>query len=125
MKEINMLVETMKPDFKFSNEVGQLVQLVHEGWKQVNVIHSKKESIRGGHFHKENREAFYIISGRLQLELSCNNVKEEYEFGPEDMFIISPFQLHSFRFLEDTVMVSMYNLGVELENGNKDIYTEA
>jgi dTDP-4-dehydrorhamnose 3,5-epimerase-like enzyme len=119
-----MLVEIVKPDFKFSNDVGQLTQLVHEGWNQINVIHSKKDGIRGGHFHKQNREAFYIISGKLQLELSCGNVIEEYEFGQEDMFVISPFQLHSFKFLEDTVMVSMYDLGVELKDGNKDIYTE-
>lgn len=118
-----MLVNIVKPDFQFTNDNGSLVQLVHEGWKQFNVIFSKKDSFRGGHFHKINHEAFYIISGKLSLELNSKNEKETNIFGVGDMFVISPYQLHSFMFMEDTVMVSMYNLGVELDDGSKDIYT--
>ena len=36
-----MLVKIMKPDFEFGNENGSLVQLVRDGWKQVNVLYSK------------------------------------------------------------------------------------
>ena len=32
--------------------------------------------------------------------------------------------MHSFNFLEDTVLVSMYSYGVELEDGTKDIFSE-
>jgi quercetin dioxygenase-like cupin family protein len=119
-----MLVKKVKPDFEFSNENGYLIQLVHEGWNQVNVINSKKESIRGGHFHKINHEAFYIISGKMNLTLTYGDTQEDHLFQTGDMFIISPYQLHSFNFLEDTLMVSMYDIGVELEDGTKDIYTE-
>ena len=36
--------------------------------------------------------------------------------------MITPFIKHRFNFLEDTLMVSMYDKGVELEDGGKDIY---
>ena len=36
--------------------------------------------------------------------------------------MITPFLKHIFIFLEDTIMVSMYDKGVELEDGGKDIY---
>ena len=40
------------------------------------------------------------------------------------MFLVSPFQKHTFVFEEDTVMVSMYDMCVEKEDGSKDIYKE-
>lgn len=107
-------------DFSHVDERGTLVQLVHNGWKQFNVITSKKGTVRGGHYHKLNREAFYIISGALEIQVN----QECAKFGPGDFFSIEPFDMHSFYFLEDTVLVSMYSQGVEMADGTKDIYTK-
>lgn len=119
-----MLVKILKPDFEFSNENGSLVQLVHTGWNQVNVLDSKKGSNRGGHYHKENEEAFYIVSGEINLILDNGKEEEKTNFKAGDMFLIEPFLMHTFEFVEDTLMVSMYNQGVEHEDGSKDIYSE-
>lgn len=119
-----MLVEPMKPDFIYENEKGKLTQLVREGFRQVNVITSGAGSFRGGHYHKYNKEAFYIITGKLRLVVHKGNLAEEKIFGKEDMFLIPPYCIHDFYYLEDTVLVSMYDKGVELEHGEKDIYTE-
>lgn len=117
-----MLVEIMQPNFEFENEKGKLTQLVRSGWKQVNVITSKAGSFRGGHYHKLNKEAFYIISGKLRLTLRRDGRTEELVFGKGEMFAISPYCSHDFDYIEDTVLVSMYDQGVELEDGEKDIY---
>lgn len=119
-----MLAEILKPDFVFSNENGSLTQLVHEGWRQVNVLESKKGSSRGGHYHKENEEAFYVIKGRLQLNLDDRTLTETRTFQTGDMFLIRPYIMHTFEFLEDTCMVSVYDQGVEHADGTKDIYSE-
>ena len=116
-----MLVKILKPDFTHADERGRLVQLVHNGWNQVNVIHSKKNSERGGHYHEFNTEAFYVISGSLKLLLNSGDVFEETTFKTGDMFLIGPKIKHSFTFIEDTCLISMYDLGVELNNGTKDI----
>ena len=117
-----MLVERMKPNFEFKNSEGSLIQLVREGWKQIKVLYSKKDSKRGGHYHKICNEAFYIVSGKIKLFLEKGDEKEEENFKEGEMFMITPYIKHTFVFLEDTVMVSMYDKGVELENGEKDIY---
>ena len=39
------------------------------------------------------------------------------------MFEIEPYTIHSFEFIEPTMLVSMYSMGVELADGKKDIYT--
>ena len=114
----------LTPDFVLENEKGLFVQLVHGGWNQVNVLKSPGGSRRGGHYHKINREAFFVISGRLRLVLEQEDGRSEEEFGENDFFLVRPYQRHSFEFLEDTVMVSLYDLGVEREDGSKDIFND-
>lgn len=120
-----MLIEFIKPDFEFSDDRGSLKQLVHTGWKQVNYITSVAGAFRGNHYHKENTEAFFVINGRFRLiaETLDKSQTEEYEMKSGDFFIIKPNINHSFDYLEDTSLISFYNLGVEKADGTKDIYT--
>lgn len=106
-------------DFQFSDERGTLVQLIHNGYHQINVITSKKGVIRGNHYHKLNNEAFFIVSGALEITVG-DTVRTFRQGG---FFGIDALDMHSFYFLEDTVLVSMYTQGVELPDGTKDIYT--
>ena len=119
-----MLIEFLKTDFEFDNENGKLVQIVHHDWNQVNIIYSKAGGVRGGHYHKYNEEAFYIYSGTFKLIVWKDEEKEEYEMKAGDFFKVNPFVFHTFEYHEDTVLVSLYSSGVELDNGEKDIWTE-
>lgn len=114
------MLYTKKTDFEFSDDRGTLIQLIHEGYQQINVITSKQGVVRGCHYHKENDEAFYIISGSLEVDVNG----DKFTFHEGDFFGIEANDMHSFYFLEDTVLVSMYSKGVEKENGEKDIFTE-
>lgn len=124
------MLNILKPDFIYGDERGLLIQLVREGYKQVNVIESVSGAERGNHYHKLNREVFFIIRGHVILDLediseTQNNQAKRcktYEFMKGDMFEISPYVNHRFTFLENTILVSMYDKGVELNDGKKDIY---
>lgn len=115
------MLSRKKVDFQFMDDRGTLVQLIHDGYKQINVIISKKNTFRGGHYHKENKEAFYIVSGLLDVVV--NGTKSTFAAG--DFFEIEENDVHSFYFLEETTLVSMYSSGVEKADGQKDIYTES
>ena len=119
-----MLIEILKPNYVFVDERGSLTQLVREGFSQYNIIFSHKGVLRGNHYHKVNREAFYVITGELKLSVSRGGVKEEYVFRAGDMFLLPPYVMHSFYYTEDTWLASMYDLGVERPYGTKDIFTE-
>ena len=56
-----MLINYIKPDFVHQDERGGLYQLVSKGFNQVNYIYSKADMVRGGHFHKINKEIFVFI----------------------------------------------------------------
>ncbi|MBQ6534069.1 MAG: cupin domain-containing protein [Opitutales bacterium] len=118
-----MLIEFIKPDFEFSDARGSLAQLVHGGWNQVNYITSVAGAFRGDHYHAENREAFFVISGAFDLRLKRNKTGEEerYKIKAGDFFAINPGITHSFDYTADTSLISFYDKGVELPNGEKDI----
>ncbi len=118
------MITILKPDFVFEDERGRLTQLVREGFSQFNIVCSKKGVLRGEHYHKENREAFYVISGSFRLVVKERGVKEEYVFRAGDMFLVPPNVVHSFYYLEDSVVAGLYDIGVEKADGSKDIYTE-
>lgn len=117
-----MLYKLRRPDFVHEDARGTLNQLVHEGFRQFNVISSKKGTLRGGHYHMLNTEAFYILFGDGEVRFTNGNDTDVYHFGPGSFFEIPAFVSHSFQFLEDTVLVSMYSSGVENSDGSKDIY---
>lgn len=117
-----MLIRTMEPDFVFQNHCGQLTQLVRDGWKQVNVITSVAGCTRGGHYHKFNHEAFYVVQGSFLLEVCKDGVRESYEFSAGDMFEIPPYVAHTFTYRAETILVGMYDRGVELSETEKDIW---
>ena len=119
-----MLIQFLKPDFEFSDARGSLTQLVHNDWKQVNYITSVAGAYRGGHFHKRNTEAFYVISGafRLLVESSDGKEREEYTMKAGDFFVIPPMVTHSFTFTDNTQLISFYNQGVENADGSKDVW---
>ena len=120
-----MMVKIIKPDFVFEDDRGSLVQLIHEGYRQIIVVTSRAGVERGNHFHRLNREGFYVVDGAFLLEVSFEGKSESYEFKKGDMFIIEPFVMHRFVYRDDTTLVAFYDKGVELPDGTKDIIAEA
>lgn len=118
------LIEFLKPDFVFENDDGSLKQLVHDGWKQVNIISSAEGSVRGGHYHKYNEEAFYIITGAFKLIVWLEDQREEYAVKAGDFFMINKNVFHTFEYTKDTWLISMYSSGVELDENTKDIWNQ-
>lgn len=116
------MYEILRPDFNFRDDRGCLVQLVHNGYTQVNVITTKKGALRGNHYHKQCQEAFYIVTGSVDVTLSKDNRKETVHFQSGDFFVIPPFTVHSMSYPEECIMIALYDKSVELTNGEKDIY---
>ncbi len=119
------LVEIIKPDFIYEDERGLLAQLTHEPYGQINAVFTKKGAIRGNwHYHKTTKEAFFIVSGEVEVSLRLDEQEEKYTFKTGDMFIIPENVRHTFNYTEDTYLVAMYTSCVELTDGTKDIISD-
>ena len=117
-----MLIEKMKVDFEYKDDRGTLTQLIHKGYSQVNVITSKGGIFRGGHYHELNTEAYYVIQGSCKVKAYRDGKETVEVFSAGDFFRIGPYITHDFYYLEDSVLITMYSLGVELEDGKMDSY---
>lgn len=116
------MIKKVKTDFSHIDERGSLVQLVHEGFNQVNVLDTRGGVERGGHFHKIARERFYIVKGTVEVTAKKDGEEGKHVFSKGDFFEIAPFTVHSMFFPEDCLMVAMYDVPVEQSDGSKDIY---
>ena len=126
----NGVITFIHPEFSHKDSRGVLIQLVSKGWNQVNYILSEPNSVRGDHYHKANREAFYIIEGKFILKLNILNTVQKFLIEEGDFFVIEKNILHSFEFITKTHLISMYDIGVccaelkLLNKENKDIHVE-
>ncbi len=118
------MIDILVPDFNFQDERGTICQLASKGWNQINVVVTKAGSRRGRmHYHERNIEAFYIVSGKIDYR--CRSIEsgavERRTFVAGDFWSVQPHIGHDFYFLEDTIHISMYDLGVDLSDGTRDI----
>ena len=119
------LIEILSPDFTFTDERGTITQIVHEGFSQVNAVFTKAGAVRGNfHYHKNTKELFYIIKGKISFSAKYQDKEEEYTFSDGDMFLVNENVRHSFIYLEDTYLVGLYTKCVENADGTKDIISD-
>lgn len=116
----------IKRNIEFQNidERGCLLQLVHEGFRQVNYLESMSRTRRGAHMHKNTREAFYIISGSVVVKFWNSEMKQSETFKKGDFFEIPTYVFHDMYFPEQCNMIQMYEFPVVDDNGKKDIFRE-
>ena len=134
------MIKVRNTDFNFKDDRGELTQLVHDGFKQFNVLESRKGVIRGGHYHKVSTEAFFVVRGSVEVgyymleeapdneksgdaPVGCENEKK-ITFLQGDFFEVTPYTVHSMYFPEDCIMAQMYSICVEAPDGSKDIYQD-
>ena len=116
------LFEKMSPDFKHVDERGALIQLFRGGFKQINVLCSNAGVVRGNHYHKKSKEAFFVIEGAVEASFKKGAEEKKVVFHKGDFFLVYPFVEHSFFFPDNCIMLQAYDEPVEKEGGIKDIY---
>ncbi|MBP2294253.1 cupin domain-containing protein [Azospirillum rugosum] len=117
------MITFLEPEFTHGDERGSLRQLVSGGWSQVNVIQSAAGTVRGNHWHEQTREMFFCVSGGFKLTLEKNGEKQEHQIGAGAFFHIDPGVRHTFAYDQDSVIVALYDRGVQLEDGTLDIHS--
>lgn len=93
-------------------------------WGEINFIETRKGVVRGGHYHKYTKELFYILDGEIDVFVKNLVSREEKNFVAEAgmVFIMDPYELHTFRTLTDAKWLNM--LSHKMDDQNPDIYKE-
>lgn len=71
----------------------------------IGFLISKKNAIRGKHFHKEQKQYTLVLKGKIKVTVKDlqdeNAVIESQELGKMDMVFFPPYMYHSIEAIED------------------------
>ena len=100
-------MEITKIEPAFVDERGSIWDLLTtEKVHHVGFLISKKGSIRGKHYHKEQKQYTLVLSGKVRIvvkNLLENNAKlETCDLQKMEMVLFPPFHYHSVEALEDS-----------------------
>lgn len=101
-----------KPTFEFEDRRGILREVIRrDNYRQLNEVRRHKGQNHGLHYHKINEELFYIISGKVKVEIINVETKEKTEFIAKETegFIVEPYEVHNFIYLEDTIFIVLHS----------------
>ncbi len=105
----NEKVIKIKPSFE--DERGIIANVLEEPITHVAIITSKKGAIRANHYHPEQIQYEYLISGMYESfskDLNKKEAKSESRIiEPGDLVITPPMIAHAMKFLEDSVMLNL------------------
>ena len=100
------MIKFIRPYFHFKDSRGAIQGIIQEGnWKEINIIHSKKGTRRGDHYHKKVNELFVILTGKIRVHLQSYDEKErtmQIVFLSGDVFIVEKGTYHTFEILENS-----------------------
>jgi dTDP-4-dehydrorhamnose 3,5-epimerase len=103
-----VIVKKIEP--VFSDERGAITDLLNENINHVGLITTTKGSARGNHYHKKSIQYSYILSGKFEVLLANVNDLKKVELitlNSDEIIIIQPGIVHTFKAIEDSVMIDM------------------
>jgi len=118
-------MQFLSPYMQNSDERGSFLGITRDKWAEVNFIETVANQVRGNHYHKQTRELFFIVTGEIEVIVDNVLSGEHYEFCVRkgDMFIVDPYEMHTFRTRTDAQWINM--LSVPLDLKNPDFYRPA
>ena len=106
---MNETVKKIEP--AFADERGVISNILEEPINHVAIITTKSGTIRGNHYHPEQIQYVYLISGKyesISKDLKDDNAKTETVTVEAGSLVITPPMIaHAMRFSEDSVMLNL------------------
>lgn len=90
-----------------------------EPWiREINYVETAAGEVRGNHYHTETREMFFIIEGtvRVMVYHVQTGHREEPWFQKGDIFIVEPYEVHTFYALTDAKWINMLSKPFQQED---------
>ena len=120
-----MNIHNIKP--VFTDERGSIWDfLTGETIHHVGFLITKKNSIRGKHFHKEQKQYTLVTKGKMKIVVrdlkNKNSLVEELELGVNDMVLFPPYCYHSIQAIEDSECLVFTSKSREGEGYEDDTY---
>ena len=91
-------MQFLKAYMVHEDERGLICGITQDQWHEVNYVETCAGGIRGGHYHKETRELFYILEGVVDVTIintqPCAETAVTALAG--SILVIEPYEYHTF-----------------------------
>jgi len=98
------------PGAAFQDDRGLITNILSDvELRHVAIITSKKGSVRGDHYHPEDFQYIYVISGVYVARFTHVETEEKLSFIVKEgeLEYCPPGWAHNYQFLEDTVFLNL------------------
>lgn len=112
-------MRVLEPYMMHTDPRGLVCGVTRQEWiREVNYVETVTGEVRGNHYHRETLEMFFIIDGRVRVSVRDVRTGETDErvFTKGDIFLVEPYELHTFRILADAKWINMLSKPVEGTN---------
>ena len=95
-------MQMLTPFRQFSDSRGRMLGVTNDGrWEEINYLETAASCMRGGHFHRDTRELFLILSGTIRVRIRPEGSSEvdETVVSAGHIFVIEPGEAHWFETL--------------------------
>jgi quercetin dioxygenase-like cupin family protein len=103
-------MKIIKPYKNFKDTRGEFFGIVNNGlWEELNYIETEAGQTRGGHYHKETQELFFILEGTIEIQLTSLDGLTKHVFTVQkgQIFIVEPLEIHSFKCLTSSKWINV------------------
>ena len=101
-----------RPEVAFTDERGDIINILDQPISHVAIITSQARSVRGNHYHPQDQQYMYVVSGSfesvsqdMRFEEPRPLVKQVFRAG--DLVHTPAMVAHAYRYLEDTVFLNL------------------
>lgn len=106
----NETVKKIKPEF--ADKRGEISNVLEEPINHVAIITSKKGTTRANHYHPEQIQYVYLVSGKFEsfskdLRKGDGAEVEKVIVEAGSLITTPPMIAHAMRFLEDSIMLNL------------------
>ena len=106
-----MLETVTIPEVAFTDERGDITNILYESINHVAIITSKAGAVRGNHYHPEDVQYCYLVSGRFETYAKDmrdpNGAVEKQLVEAGSLVLTPPMVAHAQVFLEDSVFAAL------------------
>lgn len=103
-------METIKHiDAAVVDERGTITNLFEGALGHAALITSKKGTVRGNHYHKQDYQYIYLVSGELEshsTDVRKPERRQVLKVKPGDLIDTPPYIAHAQKFTEDSVFLA-------------------
>jgi len=106
-----MTMESIKHlDVACADSRGEIINLFEGRIEHVALITSKKDSVRANHYHKEDHQYIYLVSGAYEshcLDVRQPDKRQMLKVKPGDIVETPAWIAHAQKFTEDSVFLAL------------------